>query len=209
MLYDDGRAPAGEPSWWGLAKKEAIARWASRIELLAMVEDTNDGELTGIPPVLPPTGGAIRPSPGPVAIGLLDYRFSEQSRRVRAAADAAIERIAKRRGLGRFMKLTQTEGAYAAHPLGGCRMADSPDLGVTDDGGAVYGYEGLYCIDSSVISTSLGVNPSLTIAAIAERAAERLVRRGAALGLPAVPEGFAPGIPDEIVGERVVPAPAG
>lgn len=209
MLYDDGRAPAGEPSWWGLAKKEAIARWASRIELLAMVEDTNDGELTGIPPVLPPTGGAIRPSPGPVAIGLLDYRFSEQSRRVRAAADAAIERIAKRRGLGRFMKLTQTEGAYAAHPLGGCRMADSPDLGVTDDGGAVYGYEGLYCIDSSVIPTSLGVNPSLTIAAIAERAAERLVRRGAALGLPAVPEGFAPGIPDEIVGERVVPAPAG
>ncbi len=43
LLYDDGRSPDGEPSWWGVQKKDAIANWASRIELLAMVEDTNDG----------------------------------------------------------------------------------------------------------------------------------------------------------------------
>ena len=43
FLYDDGRTPAGDPSWWGLQKKQAIANWANRIELLAMVEDTNDG----------------------------------------------------------------------------------------------------------------------------------------------------------------------
>ena len=34
-------------------------------------------------------------------------------------------------------------------------MADSPDMGVVDDGGAVYGYEGLYCIDGSMVPTWL------------------------------------------------------
>src|SRR4051795_6327680 len=160
FLYDDGRDPAGDPSWFGLQKKRAVARWASRIELLAMVEDTNDG--TFFAP--PPQGSAIRPNAGPVAFGTFSYAFSEQSTRIREAADRAMKRIARHRGLGRFMKLTETQGAYCAHPLGGCRMADSPDLGVVDHAGRVFGYEGLYCIDSSIIPTSLGVNPSLTIA---------------------------------------------
>src|SRR5918998_1296765 len=174
FLYDDGRTPAGDPSWWGAQKKDAIANWSNRIELLAMVEDTHDGEFFAVPP----QGGAVRPNAGPLAIGLFNYRLSDQSIRVREAADAAMKQIASHRGLGRFMKLTETEGSYASHPLGGCRMADSRDLGVTDHTGAVFGYEGLYCIDSSVIPTSLGVNPSLTIAAVSERCAELLARRG-------------------------------
>jgi hypothetical protein len=198
FLYDDGRSPEGDPSWWGLQKKEAIANWANRIELLAMVEDTHDGEFFAVPP----SGGAVRPNAGPVAVGLFNYVLSEQSMRVREAADAAMKRIAGHRGLGRFMKLTETEGSYASHPLGGCRMADSPDHGVTDHTGAVFGYEGLYCIDSSIIPTSLGVNPSLTIAAVSERCAEALVRRGADFGLPAAPSGFGHARPRQIVGER-------
>jgi enediyne biosynthesis protein E9 len=123
---------------------------------------------------------------------------------VRAAADAAMRRIGKRRGLGRFMKLTETRGSYVAHLLGGCRMAESPDLGVVDDRGAVFGREGLYCIDSSIIPTSLGVNPSLTIAAVSERCADGLVRAGHDLGLPtAVPE--RPRRPAEHVGARMHP----
>ena len=65
----------------------------------------------------------------------------------------------------------------AAHPLGGCRMADSKDFGVVDHRGEVFGYEGLFCMDSSSIPTSLGVNPSLTISAVAERACEQLIAR--------------------------------
>jgi cholesterol oxidase len=102
------------------------------------------------------------------------------------------------------MPLTETQGAYIAHPLGGCRMAESRDLGVTDDRGAVFGYEGLYCIDGSIIPTSLGVNPSLTIAAVSERCAEGLVARAGDIGLPGAR--VTPKTPDEIVGERVVPA---
>jgi cholesterol oxidase len=61
------------------------------------------------------------------------------------------------------------------HPLGGCPMADDPDDGVVDDAGKVHGHEGLYVLDGSIVPTALGVNPSKTIAAVAERGAERLV----------------------------------
>jgi cholesterol oxidase len=84
-------------------------------------------------------------------------------------------------------------------------MAESPDLGVTDDRGAVHGYEGLYCIDGSIVPSSLGVNPSLTIAALSERCADGLVAKAGDLGLPARPASLRPAIPGEYVGERVVP----
>ena len=57
--------------------------------------------------------------------------------------------------------------------------------------------------DPVVSLSSLGVNPSLTIAAVSERCADALVFRAGDLGLPARPAHFAPGIPSEIVGERV------
>jgi len=203
FLYDDGRDPAGEPSFWGLQKKDALANWSRRIEILAMVEDTHDGTFF----LQSPTGGgAVHPNEGAVSFGLLSYAMSDQSVRVREAADAAMERIARHRSLGRFMRLTETRGVYAAHPLGGCRMARTAELGATDPTGRVFGYEGLYCFGSSIIPTSLGVNPSLTIAAVAERCAEALVRRADDVGLPRMPDGFAPRVPREIVGERVVPA---
>ena len=202
FLYDSGRTVPGGPSWWGLQKKQAVANWANRIELLAMVEDTNDG--TFVAP--PPAGAAARANAGPIAVGTFDYSMSEQSQTIRAAANDAIRKVATRRGLGLFMPLTETQGVYCAHPLGGCRMADSSDLGVVDDTGGVYGYEGLYCIDGSIVPTSLGVNPSLTISAISERCAERLVDRGADFGLPGKPAGFRPKVPPEHVGPRVVPS---
>jgi hypothetical protein len=206
FLYDDGRAPAGDPSWWGLQKKRAISTWNNRIELLAMVEDTHDGRFYDVPPT---GGGAIRPNAGPVAIGLFEYTLSEASIRVREQADAAMRKIVERRGLGRFMKLTETQGGYASHPLGGCRMAESADFGVVDHGCEAFGNEGLFCMDSSAIPTSLGVNPSLTIAAVCERAAERLTARAHELGLPMRPPGFRHRTPRRVLGERYVPRRGG
>jgi cholesterol oxidase len=58
-------------------------------------------------------------------------------------------------------------------------MADDPADGVVDHAGRVYGYEGLYVLDGSIIPTALGVNPSKTIAALAERGVERLIARSA------------------------------
>jgi cholesterol oxidase len=57
-----------------------------------------------------------------------------------------------------------------AHCLGGCVIADSPANGVVDVRHRVFGYKNMYICDGSVVSANLGVNPSLTITALAERA---------------------------------------
>ncbi len=57
-----------------------------------------------------------------------------------------------------------------AHFIGGCTIGDSPDSGVVDAYQRVFGHAGLHVADGSSISANLGVNPSLTITAQAERA---------------------------------------
>jgi cholesterol oxidase len=57
-----------------------------------------------------------------------------------------------------------------AHILGGCPMGASPEQGVVDHRCRVFGYRNLYVCDGSVLSANLGVNPSLTITAMTERA---------------------------------------
>jgi cholesterol oxidase len=57
-----------------------------------------------------------------------------------------------------------------AHILGGCCMGPTTEQGVIDGQHRVHGYDGLYVIDGSAISANPGVNPSLTITALAERA---------------------------------------
>jgi cholesterol oxidase len=66
------------------------------------------------------------------------------------------------------------------HPLGGAPMGTGPGDGVVDDRGRLFHpaggvVDGVYVADASVIPTSVGANPSLTIAALAERAADALV----------------------------------
>jgi cholesterol oxidase len=57
-----------------------------------------------------------------------------------------------------------------AHCIGGCSIADSPRRGVVDHRHRVFGYTNMYICDGSVVAANLGVNPSLTITALAERA---------------------------------------
>ncbi len=57
-----------------------------------------------------------------------------------------------------------------AHILGGCVPEDNPERGVVDASLQVFGYPGLFVMDGSVVGANLGVNPSLTIAALAEYA---------------------------------------
>jgi cholesterol oxidase len=57
------------------------------------------------------------------------------------------------------------------HPLGGCPMGTSPENGVVDHLGHVFGYRNLIVADGAILPTSTGRNPSHTIAALAERIA--------------------------------------
>ena len=57
------------------------------------------------------------------------------------------------------------------HPLGGCNMGTSAADGVVDHRGEVFGYPNLFVADGAIVPEALGVNPSRTIAALAERIA--------------------------------------
>ena len=60
------------------------------------------------------------------------------------------------------------------HPLGTCRMGTSRDHAVVDDRGRVFGLRELYVVDGGVLPTSLGVNPQISIMAMATRLAWRM-----------------------------------
>jgi cholesterol oxidase len=65
-----------------------------------------------------------------------------------------------------------------AHILGGCGMGLGPDEGVIDTKNEVFGHPGLYVVDGSMVPSNLGVNPSLTITALAEHAMSQVPPRG-------------------------------
>jgi len=65
-----------------------------------------------------------------------------------------------------------------AHFLGGAVIGDSAETGVIDPYHRVYGHPGLHIVDGSAVSANLGVNPSLTITAQAERAMSLWPNRG-------------------------------
>ena len=69
-----------------------------------------------------------------------------------------------------------------AHPLGGCPMSLTPETGVVNSYGEVFGHPGLYVVDGSIMPGPIGPNPSLTIAVISDRAADHIIdqhQRGA------------------------------
>ncbi|NLU82588.1 GMC family oxidoreductase [Rhodococcus sp. HNM0569] len=77
-----------------------------------------------------------------------------------------------------------------AHFLGGCRMGRTADDGVVDGYHRVFGHPGLHVVDGSTVSANLGVNPSLTITAQAERAAALWPNAGDADPRPALGDAY-------------------
>ena len=75
----------------------------------------------------------------------------------------------------------RAETLITVHPLGGCPMGETGATGLVNDAGQVYNgsggkHAGLYVADASIVPTSIGVNPFLTISALAERIAEKLIQ---------------------------------
>jgi cholesterol oxidase len=77
-----------------------------------------------------------------------------------------------------------------AHYIGGCVMGLGPDEGVIDPYQRMYGHPGLHVVDGSAVSANLGVNPSLTITAQAERAMAFWPNRGEADTRPELGTGY-------------------
>jgi cholesterol oxidase len=82
-----------------------------------------------------------------------------------------------------------------AHFIGGCTIGDSVETGVVDPYQRVYGHPGLHIADGSAISANLGVNPSLTITAQAERAMAFWPNKGEPDPRPPLGASYAPVAP--------------
>jgi enediyne biosynthesis protein E9 len=207
LLPDDG--VPGDPVWFGRDKRDLTDRWRSWLTVLAMTEDDNEGTF-GAPPL---TGNFTRIASA-ASLGQLTYRPNANTQRGWDRSDAAVRAIVERDGLGRHLLWEQGSRAFSAHPLSSARMGDDPATSALDHRHEVRGHPGIFVTDGAAVPTSLCVNPSLTIAALAERAAHLLVRRGD-LGLEVTPgapppgnEGSGPGAPAPSP-LRVLPATGG
>ncbi|WP_069773962.1 GMC oxidoreductase [Streptomyces sp. LUP30] len=135
-------------------------RWSERT-IIGLVMQSLDNSLTTY---LKPTG---------VGKGLLTARQGHGApnpKQIRAASQAASVIAADINGfagsnVGELMGTPLT-----AHFLGGCPIGDSRETGVIDPYHRLYGHPGISVVDGAAVSANLGVNPSLTITAQAERA---------------------------------------
>ena len=97
--------------------------------------------------------------------------------RSKAVMDAIInmhKRLAKVTGGNPWVPPTWTvlKNLVTPHPLGGCNMGKTKESGVVNHRGEVFGYPNLYVADGAIIPEAVGLNPSKTIAALAERIAD-------------------------------------
>ena len=101
----------------------------------------------------------------------------------KATIDAIVqmhERLAHATGGTPIVPITWTVDRFliTPHPLGGCNMGATASDGVVDHRGEVFGYRNLFVADAAIIPEALGVNPSRTIGALAERIAALIVADG-------------------------------
>lgn len=123
--------------------------------------DASNGRLTLAPPWYAPWRQRLH----------LDWDVSASERSFEKVNELHI-RLAKANNAKRVItpiSWTLLRELTTPHPLGGCRMADNAEKGVVDHRGEVFGYPGLYVADGAIIPFALGINPSRTIAALAER----------------------------------------
>ena len=109
------------------------------------------------------------------------------------AGNDAIRRLAKHIGGHPGGSVGDLVGApMTAHFLGGATIGADAEQGVVDAWHRVYGYDGLHVVDGAAVSANLGVNPSLTITAQAERAMSFWPNAGEPDPRPAVGTRYAP-----------------
>jgi cholesterol oxidase len=134
---------------------------ASSLPLLAMGRDIPDGRMRL------------------TRDGMLDIDW-----RVRGSASyfqrvrKTMEEIADALG-GRMLHspLSALSRVITVHPLGGCPMGRTASEGVVDSYGEVFNHPGLYVADGAMMPGPTGPNPSLTIAALADRCADHIIER--------------------------------
>jgi cholesterol oxidase len=150
---------------WGKAERSSV--------LLVMQTIDNHTRLVRRRQLMWPFTRALTSKPDPGQPGIPSYIpiANEVAREIASDLDAIPQSA-----LNEALLNTST----TAHILGGCGIGSGPESGVINADGKVFGHDDLYVMDGSMIGANLGVNPSLTITALAEHVCSRFPAKGEA-----------------------------
>ncbi|MEV8595787.1 GMC family oxidoreductase [Streptomyces sp. NPDC052012] len=165
---------------WLLLRSLSNRRWSERT-IIGLVMQSLDNSLTTY---LKPSG---------VGRGLLTARQGHGApnpKQIKAATDGASALAAEINGFAGSNVGELTGMPLTAHFLGGCPIGADSDTGVIDPYHRLYGHPGISVVDGAAVSANLGVNPSLTITAQAERAMSYWPNKGEADPRPEQGEGY-------------------
>ncbi len=149
---------------WGLAYKQRLQTFGSRVLTMGCLAlDACEGE--------------IRLSANEQTTEV-SWRETDSTTEARwGAAVTTMRKIYEALGGEMYLDGYRKEGTvHTAHPLGGARMGGDATQGVIDENAESFSNPNLFVIDSAMIPSALGANPSLTIAAVAESISDRLIR---------------------------------
>ena len=189
VLTDDGPGMPRWLRWMGnmLKKPREVLRilvpfgWAKRTAILLVMQPV-DNYLRYVRrrrwywPFSKTTDTALATDrPAPVYIPIANEVAKKLAKKMDGTAQSGIIEVLMNR-------------ASTAHILGGCPIGMSADTGVVDPHGRLFGYENFLVVDGSIIPANLGVNPSLTITAMAEHVMSHVpAKEGAIQRLAPVP----------------------
>ncbi|MFF9484668.1 GMC family oxidoreductase N-terminal domain-containing protein [Streptomyces sp. NPDC014676] len=189
---------------WLLLRSLSNRRWSERT-IIGLVMQSLDNSLTTY---LKPSGAGR---------GLLTARQGHGTpnpKQIKAATDGASALAAEINGFAGSNVGELTGMPLTAHFLGGCPIGGSRETGVIDPYHRLYGHPGISVVDGAAVSANLGVNPSLTITAQAERAMSYWPNKGEADPRPAQGEAYrrlepvepkSPAVPAEAFGALRLP----
>ncbi|MET8451280.1 GMC oxidoreductase, partial [Streptomyces sp. NPDC005209] len=179
--YADGTSRIA--AWLGNAARHPVSalrslsnRRGSERTIIGLVMQSLDNSLTTF---LKPKG---------VGKGLLSARQGHGApnpKQIRAATENASALAEEINGFAISNVGELTGRPLTGHFLGGCPIGDSRETGVIDPYHRLYGHPGISVVDGAAVSANLGVNPSLTITAQAERAMSYWPNKGKADPRPA------------------------
>jgi glycine/D-amino acid oxidase-like deaminating enzyme len=187
IMFEGGSTPlevtAASVPWTGRSFVKLLDQYRNLACFGFMVQDTSRGQVRagrGYSPLI--TYHLNRTDTERIHRGiciLTEIYLEAGARRVFPFLPGA-EEIRSRRDLEHLMKKSIVPSDLditAFHPLGTCRIGTDPEMSVLSPDHEAHGIESLYVTDGSAIPSSLGVNPQLTIMAMAHRAGEAIDAR--------------------------------
>ncbi|NHB77938.1 GMC family oxidoreductase [Rhodobacter sp. M37P] len=157
-----------------LARLPGVGRLATLLARIGGLVFGKATVLVGVLEDLPYFDNLVQRHPEDPDVPLIRYRLHDELLERRAVFRRAIRRVL---GRGRTLLLGFSPALNFGHPCGTLRFGSDPRTSVLDANCKAHDLDNLYVADASFLPTSMGVNPSLTIAANALRVADVIASR--------------------------------